>query len=102
MKANWIITKVLLLIAGMSLLYASLPVPARAEGEAVTISGLIASRDGENMVVRSDSGNVTVTLTKSTKVSVVKGLLGIRKEEMGMAALIPGLRVEVDAQRISK
>jgi outer membrane protein OmpA-like peptidoglycan-associated protein len=53
------------------------------------------------MVVRSESGNVTVTLTKSTKASVVKGLLGIRKEEMGMAALIPGLRVEVDAERIS-
>jgi OOP family OmpA-OmpF porin len=97
MKANRIITKVFLLIAGLVVLCVSIP----AQAQDVSIKGLILSRDGENMVVRSDSGNVTVTLTKSTKVSVVKGLLGIRKEEMGMAALIPGLRVEVDAQRIS-
>ncbi len=100
MKANRIITKVLLLIAGMSVLCASLPALAMAEGEAVTISGLIASRDGENMVVRSDSGNIAVTLTKDTKAYLVKGWLRIRREEMGTATLIPGLLVDVDAQRV--
>jgi outer membrane protein OmpA-like peptidoglycan-associated protein len=97
MKARRIITKVLLLIAGLVVLCASIP----AQAQDVSIKGLILSRDGESMLLRSDSGNVKVTITKDTKTSVVKGLLGIRKEEMGAAALIPGLRVEVDAQRIS-
>jgi OmpA-OmpF porin, OOP family len=100
MKANRIITKVLLLIAGISMLCVSLPAQARAEGEAVTISGLIASRDGENMVVRGDSGNIAVTLTKDTKAYMVKGWLCIRREEMGTAVLVPGLLVDVDGQRI--
>jgi OmpA-OmpF porin, OOP family len=100
MKAIRIITKVLLLIVGMALLCASLPAQAVAEGESVTVTGLIASRDGENMVVRGDSGNVAVTLTQDTKAYVVKGWLRIRREEMGTAVLVPGLLVDVDGQRV--
>jgi len=100
MKAIRIITKVLLLIAGMAVLCASLPAQAKAEGQDVTIKGLIVSRDSENMVVRSESGNFAVTLTKATKVYLVKGWLRIRREEMSTGALIPGLMVDVDAQRI--
>jgi OmpA-OmpF porin, OOP family len=100
MKAIRIITKVLLLIACFAVLCASLPARARAEGQDVTVNGLILSRDGENMVVRSESGNVPVTLTKDTRAYVVKGWLCIRREEMGTAVLVPGLLVEVDGQRI--
>jgi outer membrane protein OmpA-like peptidoglycan-associated protein len=100
MKAIRIITKVLLLIACVAVLCAYLPAQARAEGQDVTVNGLIVSRDGENMVVRSDSGSVPVTLTKETRAYVVKGWLCIRREEMGTASLVPGLLVEVDAQRI--
>ena len=96
MRANRIITKVFLLIAGMAVLCASLP----AQAQEVLVKGLIVSRDGENMLVRGDSGKVPVTITKDTKTSLVKGVLGIRKEEMSLAALIPGLRVEIDAERI--
>jgi OmpA-OmpF porin, OOP family len=96
MRANRIITKVLILIAGMAVLCSSLP----AQAQEVLVKGLIISRDGENMLVRGDSGKVTVTITKDTKTSLVKGVLGIRKEEMSLAALIPGLRVEIDAERI--
>lgn len=102
MKTNRIFTKVLLLIAGLAVLCAFIPAQARAEAREVTIEGLILSRDGENMLVRSERGNITVTLTKATKTHVVKGLLGIRREEMSMAALIPGLRVEVEALQSGK
>jgi outer membrane protein OmpA-like peptidoglycan-associated protein len=55
-------------------------------------------RDGDDIIVKGEAGNVTVTLTDSTKIKVVKGLLGIRRENMGMTALIPGLRLTVDAE----
>jgi OmpA-OmpF porin, OOP family len=99
MKASRIILKLLLLIVGIAVLCASVPAQANAEGQDVTINGLIVSRDGENMVVRSDSGNVPVTLTKETKAYVVKGWLRIRREELGTAVLVPGLLVEVDGQQ---
>jgi outer membrane protein OmpA-like peptidoglycan-associated protein len=99
MKAILIITRVLLLIAGVALLGVSIPAKASAEGQDVTITGLITSRDGENMVVRGDSGNVAVTLTQDTKAYLVKGWLCIRREEMGTAVLVPGLLVTVDGQQ---
>jgi outer membrane protein OmpA-like peptidoglycan-associated protein len=55
-------------------------------------------RDGEDVIVKGETGKVTVTLTDTTKIKVVKGLLGIRRENMGMTALIPGLKVTVDAE----
>jgi OmpA-OmpF porin, OOP family len=99
MKMNRIISRVFLMFAGIAVLCAFIPAQAMAKAGEVTIKGLILSRDGDNMLVRSETGNVTVTLTKATKTKVLKGLLGIRREEMSMAALIPGLRVEIDAQQ---
>jgi len=96
MKINRIITKALLLIAGLAVLCTFMPAQARAEA---TIKGLIVSRDGDNMLMRTETGGkLTVTLTETTEIKVVKGLLGIRSEQMSMAALIPGLRVEVAVQ----
>lgn len=96
MKINRIITKALLLIAGLAVLCTFMPAQARADA---TIKGLIVSRDGDNMLMRTETGGkLTVTLTETTEIKVVKGLLGIRSEQMSMAALIPGLRVEVAVQ----
>jgi len=96
MKINRIITKALLLIAGLAVLCTLMPAQARAEA---TIKGLIVSRDGDNMLMRTETGGkLTVTLTETTEIKVLKGLLGIRSEQMSMAALIPGLRVEVAVQ----
>jgi len=76
-----------------------LAVSGAATAQEVTIKGLIVSRDGENMLVRGEQGgNSTVTLTDNTKIEVVKGLIGVRKEEMEMAALVPGLRVEIKGE----
>lgn len=95
MKTNQIITKVLVLITGLMVLFVA--IQAQAAGT-LKIKGLIVSRDGDNMLLSSDRGKVTATITQDTKVKLVKGVLGIRYETMGMAALIPGLRVEVEAE----
>jgi outer membrane protein OmpA-like peptidoglycan-associated protein len=99
MRSIRIVTKVLILFATLTALVASLPAPAIGATEDVTIKGPIISHEGDSMVMRGEFGNVTVNLTKDTKVYMVKGWLCIRREEMGLGDLIPGLLVEVDAQR---
>ena len=66
--------------------------------DSTTIKGVIVGRAGADVVVRTQSGNVTVTLNDNTKVEVVKGVFGIRKEQMAMTALVPGLPVEIKTQ----
>ena len=54
-------------------------------------------RSGEDLTVKTnDMGNITVVLTDDTKVEQPKGLLKIRKTDMGMAVLVPGLAVQVE------
>ena len=66
-------------------------------GERVKVKGLIVGRDSDTFTLRTlDSGDLTVVLTDDTKVVQPKGLLKVRKQEMGMAALIPGLKIEVE------
>jgi OOP family OmpA-OmpF porin len=66
-------------------------------GQHIKESGLITGRSGEDLTVKTNEmGNITVVLTDDTKVEQPKGLLKIRKQEMGMAALVPGLSVEVE------
>jgi OmpA-OmpF porin, OOP family len=65
-------------------------------GEKIKLSGLITSRNGENMTVRTpDNKNIIVALGEDTKVEMKKGALGIRKKKLGVTALIPGLKVDV-------
>src|SRR5436305_14259529 len=44
----------------------------------------------------SEPQNVSVLLTDDTKVGQVQGVLKARRKEMSMAALIPGLVVDVE------
>jgi OmpA-OmpF porin, OOP family len=70
-----------------------------ALGQSTNIKGLIVGRDGADVKIKSQQGNtVTVTLDDSTKVQAVKGKLGLRRSDMGLTALIPGLPVEVQAE----
>jgi outer membrane protein OmpA-like peptidoglycan-associated protein len=48
------------------------------------------------IVQTSVSPNVTVLLTDSTQVGQVQGVLKVRRKQMSMAALIPGLAVKVE------
>jgi outer membrane protein OmpA-like peptidoglycan-associated protein len=96
MKTKRIISTVILLFVSLAVIFASMPAQAASEK---TIKGLITSRQGEDMVVRNERGSlITVTLARNTEIKVAKGLLGLRGEEMGITALIPGLRVEVLAE----
>jgi OOP family OmpA-OmpF porin len=69
---------------------------AYAQGEKTKVKGLITARTGDTMVLKTtDGSSVTVTLDDDTKVQQPKGL-GIRKERMSAALLIPGLKVSVE------
>ena len=63
----------------------------------VKVKGLITTRTGETIVLKTTDGNVmTVVLDDGTRVQQPRGLIGIRKRSMSAAVLIPGLRVSVD------
>jgi OmpA-OmpF porin, OOP family len=65
--------------------------------QSVKVKGFIKARKGDTMVVQtSESQNVSVLLTDDTKVGQVQGMLKARRKEMSMAALIPGLVVNVE------
>ena len=66
-------------------------------GEKVKASGLITARDSETLTLKTQTaGELVVVLTDDTKVQQPKGLLKLRKEDMGMTALMPGLKIEVE------
>ena len=58
-------------------------------GAKTKVKGLITARTGETLVVSSNGSDINVVLTDDTKVQRPKRL-GIRKQQMSMAALIPG------------
>ena len=60
------------------------------------IQGVIDGRSGATMNVKTaDAENVVVLLTDATQVDEVEGGLHMRKKQMGLTALIPGLPVQV-------
>jgi OmpA-OmpF porin, OOP family len=72
-------------------------------GEKVKTSGLITGRSGEDLTLKTDQlGDITVVLTDDTKVEQPKGLLKVRKQQMGMAALVPGLSVELEGVGVAQ
>ena len=62
------------------------------------VKGMITTRTGETLVVKTDSGNVTVVLTDDTTTKDDRGLFGLEKQQMSSAVLIPGLKVDVDGR----
>jgi OOP family OmpA-OmpF porin len=68
-----------------------------ATAQTVKAEGLITARNGDQMILKtSDSPKLVVVLTPSTDVAQVQGLLKARRKAMSMAALIPGLAVQVE------
>jgi outer membrane protein OmpA-like peptidoglycan-associated protein len=64
--------------------------------QSAEVQGVIDGRSGATMTVKSaGSPNVVVLLTDSTQVEEVEGGLHMRKKQMGMTALVPGLPVQV-------
>ena len=69
--------------------------------QTVKIQGMIRSRSGATMIVQTfdrspEPSKVTVLLTGETQVGQIEGVLKVRRKEMSMAALIPGLEVQIE------
>lgn len=60
------------------------------------VKGMIASRTGETLIVKTGEGTATVVLTDSTRTKDDKGLFGLEKQEMSSVVLMPGLKVDID------
>jgi OmpA-OmpF porin, OOP family len=71
-------------------------VSATAFGAEAEVKGIITTRTGEKLVVKTTHGNVTVVLTDQTTTKDDRGLFGLEKEHMSDVVLIPGLKVDVD------
>ena len=65
--------------------------------ETVKIHGMIKARSGATIIVQTpDSPKLIVLLTDETEVGQIQGVLKVRRKEMSMAALIPGLEIQVE------
>jgi outer membrane protein OmpA-like peptidoglycan-associated protein len=65
--------------------------------------GLITGRNGDTMTLQtSDASNLVVVLTDDTKVAQIQGVFKARRKQMSMAALIPGLQVQVEGSYDTK
>jgi OmpA-OmpF porin, OOP family len=67
-----------------------------ASGDKAKVKGMITSRTGETLIVKSGGEIVTVVLTDDTRTQDKKGLFGLDKEQLSNAVLIPGLKVDVN------
>jgi len=68
-----------------------------AAAQTAKAQGLITGRSGETMTLQTqDSSKVVVVLTDDTQVAQIQGVFKARRKQMSMAALIPGLQVQVE------
>jgi OmpA-OmpF porin, OOP family len=65
-------------------------------GDKAEVKGMVMSRTGETLIVKSDQGTTTVLLTDETSTKDDRGLFGLDKEHMSNVVLIPGLKVDID------
>lgn len=67
-----------------------------AAEDSTKVKGLIVGRDGANILVKGEMASWTIELNDDTKVQAIKGKLGLRKDDLALTDLIPGLPVEVE------
>lgn len=80
----------------LGLLAIALTLTGRATAQDTQIKGLITGRSGATMSVKTpDNETITVALSTDTQVQETEGKLNLRKKDLGMTALIPGLTVQV-------
>ena len=90
MHRNTIIVSLMVL-----LFLTSLSAFAANSGKA-NVKGMITSRTGETLTVKSAEGTTTVVLTDDTTTKDDKDLFGLDKQHMSNVVLIPGLKVDID------
>jgi outer membrane protein OmpA-like peptidoglycan-associated protein len=69
-----------------------------ASAQTTKIQGMIKERSGATLTVQPPDtpGGIVVLLTDQTQVGQIQGALKSRRKQMSMAALIPGLEVQVE------
>jgi OOP family OmpA-OmpF porin len=80
--------------AGVVIAAALMSAPGLAAAQ--TIQGMIIAHNGQTIQVRGGGADTTVTLTPSTSIQAIIGLIGARREDHPASDLIPGLAVSVD------
>jgi outer membrane protein OmpA-like peptidoglycan-associated protein len=66
--------------------------------DSVEVNGIIKARNGDTMILETTADpKLVVHLTDGTRVAQIQGMLKARSKDMSMAALIPGLPVQVKA-----
>jgi len=84
--------------AKLSLTFALLCTPAFAQ-EKEKLEGMIKSRSGPTIILATTAdAYINVLLKDTTTVAQNQGLTKVRKKEMTMAALIPGLQISVSGR----
>lgn len=80
-----------------ALLFAVLCLFANVTSAQDKVKGIIKARSGDTLTLQSDSAQtITVLLTDTTDVGQFEGALKARNKKMSMAALIPGLPIQVE------
>src|SRR5437763_6777776 len=87
LKSTWTVLVTFLLL--LSLAYA-------ADSNKAKVKGMITSRGGETLTVKSGESTTTVVLTEDTKTKDDRGLFGLEKQQMANAVLVPGLKVAIE------
>lgn len=84
------------LVPALSLFLLTLALASIAAPQDMQVRGLVILRNATTMTVKTeDSESFVVALTPDTQVEQAGSLLRMPKKGLGLAALIPGLRVEV-------
>jgi len=65
-------------------------------GDTSKVKGMITTRNGDTMTVKSAQGTTTVVITDDTNTKDNVDLFGLGRKPVSQAALIPGLKVDVD------
>jgi OOP family OmpA-OmpF porin len=80
----------------LMVLFSFLSLAAFGASDEKEVKGMITSRTGETLIVKSGAGTTTVVLTDNTRTKDDRGLFGLEKQEMSSVVLIPGLKVDID------
>lgn len=94
-KLLYILTCMMLLAGIMYAATATTKIPA---GKKATVEGQIVSRNGDLVSVKDKKagGIVLVNLTDDTKVEREKGALRLRRTDMDVTAMLPGLNIKAE------
>jgi OmpA-OmpF porin, OOP family len=67
-----------------------------ASAEETEVKGMITTRTGDTLIVKTPNGNVAVVLDDQTKTEDKTGIFGLGSDQKAEVVLIPGLKLEVN------